>query len=50
MKGTAKSKTGKDEEEYWKYLLKKLLPYLRQLDEEQMLEKEREANKQGIII
>ncbi|WJX21571.1 hypothetical protein P8452_10985 [Trifolium repens] len=50
MKGTAKSKTGKDEEEYWKYLLKKLLPYLRQLDEEQMLEKEREANKQDCLI
>jgi hypothetical protein len=50
MKGTTKSKTGKDEEEFLKYLLKKLLPYLRQLDEEQMLEKEREANRQGILL
>ncbi|CAI8601741.1 unnamed protein product [Vicia faba] len=41
--------TNKDEEvEFSKYMLKGLLPYLRQLDEEQMVEKEREAKRQGL--
>ncbi|WJX21574.1 hypothetical protein P8452_10986 [Trifolium repens] len=51
IKHTAKSKANKDEEvEFSKYLLKGLLPYLRQLDEEQMIEKKREANRQGISL
>ncbi|XP_057428134.1 lysine-specific demethylase JMJ29-like [Lotus japonicus] len=33
-----------------KYLLKHLLPYLRQLDEEQKMEKEIEANRQGLSL
>ncbi|XP_045807703.1 lysine-specific demethylase JMJ25-like isoform X2 [Trifolium pratense] len=51
MKHRAKSKTNKDEEvEFSKYLLKGLLPYLRQLDEEQTVEKEREAKIQGLSL
>ncbi|CAJ2630929.1 unnamed protein product [Trifolium pratense] len=39
----------KDEEvEFTKYLLKGLLPYLTQLDEEQMIEKAKEAKRQGL--
>ena len=33
--------------EHPKYLLKQLLPYLRQLDKEQMIEKDIEAKRQG---
>ncbi|XP_061371700.1 lysine-specific demethylase JMJ25-like [Gastrolobium bilobum] len=44
-------KTKKDEEiEHHKYLLKALLPYLRQLDEEQMIEKEIEAKIRGLSL
>ncbi|GAU18063.1 hypothetical protein TSUD_51740 [Trifolium subterraneum] len=51
MKHTAKSETNKDEEvEFNKYLLKGLLPYLRQLDEEQMIEKATEAKRQGLSL
>jgi hypothetical protein len=32
-----------------KYMLKELLPYLRRLDKEQMVEKEIEAKRQGIF-
>ncbi|XP_057423746.1 lysine-specific demethylase JMJ26-like [Lotus japonicus] len=38
------------EVELYKYLLKHLLPYLRQLDEEQMMEKEIEAKRQGLSL
>jgi lysine-specific demethylase 3 len=41
----------KDEEvEFTTYMLKGLLPYLRQLDEEQRIEREREAKRQGIFL
>lgn len=44
------AKTNKDNGvEHSKYLLKGLLPYLRQLDEEQMIEREIEAKIQGIF-
>lgn len=33
-----------------KYLLKGLLPYLRQLDKEQIIEKELEAKRRGIFF
>ncbi|CAJ2630941.1 unnamed protein product [Trifolium pratense] len=39
-----------DEVELSKYMLKELLPYVRQLDEEQMAEKEIEAKRQGMNI
>ncbi|CAJ2630944.1 unnamed protein product [Trifolium pratense] len=43
--------TNKDDEvELSKYMLKKLLPYLRRLDEEQMAEKEIEAKRQGVSL
>ncbi|MCH79503.1 lysine-specific demethylase 3B [Trifolium medium] len=49
MKRTGTSKTNKDEEaEFSKYLLKTLLPSLIQLDEDHMIEKEIEANRQGL--
>ncbi|XP_054808574.1 lysine-specific demethylase JMJ26-like isoform X2 [Prosopis cineraria] len=38
------------EVEFFKYLLPMLLPYLRQLDEEQMIEKETEAKRQGVTL
>jgi len=46
-----KVETNNDEEvEFSKYMLKGLLPHLRRLDEEQMIEKEREAKIQGIPL
>jgi [histone H3]-dimethyl-L-lysine9 demethylase len=46
-----KVETNNDEEvEFSKYMLKGLLPHLRRLDEEQMIEKEREARRRGIPI
>jgi hypothetical protein len=51
MKRTGTCKTIKDEEaKFSKYLLKRLLPYLMRLDEDHMIEKEIEANRQGIIL
>lgn len=47
MKCMAKKNCNKEVD--LKYLLKRLLPYLRQLDEEQMVEKKIEAKKQGIF-
>jgi len=45
-----KTKTNKDEKvELSTYLMQVLLPYLRLLDEEQMVEKETEAKIQGIF-
>jgi len=45
-----KTETKKDHDiEFSKYMLKYLLPYLRELDLEQMAEKEIEANIQGIF-
>ncbi|ESW14774.1 hypothetical protein PHAVU_007G016300 [Phaseolus vulgaris] len=46
-----KTKTNKDEKvELSTYLMQVLLPYLRLLDEEQMVEKETEAKIQGIAV
>jgi len=46
-----KAETNNEEEvEFSKYLLKGLLPHLRRLNEEQMIEKEREAKRRGIPI
>ncbi|KAI5401748.1 hypothetical protein KIW84_066279, partial [Lathyrus oleraceus] len=49
MKQRVETNITKEEEvEFSKYVLKGLLPYLRQLDEEQIIEKEREAKRQGL--
>jgi len=48
-----KGKTNTDEDdkiEHSMHLLQVLLPYLRQLDEEQMIENEIEAKMQGIFF
>lgn len=46
-----KAETINEEEvEFSEYLLKGLLPHLRRLDEEQMIEKEREAKRRGIPV
>jgi len=46
-----KAETNNEEEvEFSKYLLKGLLPHLRRLNEEQIIEKEREAKRRGIPI
>ncbi|KAK4261918.1 hypothetical protein QN277_004853 [Acacia crassicarpa] len=55
MKNKAKEKNKEkhvttEEVEYYKYLLSVLLPYLRQLNEEQMMEKEIEAKRQGVSL
>lgn len=51
MKQRVETNITKEEEvEFSKYVLKGLLPYLRQLDEEQIIEKEREAKRQGILL
>ncbi|WJX21577.1 hypothetical protein P8452_10988 [Trifolium repens] len=45
------TETNKDHEvELSKYMLKELLPYLRRLDKEQMVEKEIEAKRQGLSL
>ncbi|XP_061337465.1 lysine-specific demethylase JMJ26-like [Gastrolobium bilobum] len=49
MKKETETKTD-EKVELLKYLLKGLLPYLRQLDEEQMIEKEIEAKRQGLSL
>ncbi|XP_058772086.1 lysine-specific demethylase JMJ25-like [Vicia villosa] len=48
MKQRVETNTKEEEVEFSKYMLKGVLPYLRQLDQEQMIEKEREAKRQGL--
>lgn len=50
MKQRLQTNTKEEEVEFCKYMLKGVLPYLRQLDQEQMIEKEREAKRQGILL
>ena len=39
-----------EEVEHYKYLLSMLLPYLRQLHEEQVIEKKIEAKRHGVFL